>query len=70
VTFHFVCKCGCWSNANSEAQISFVDKTDLFFFIKKATCLGSKWRQKAVSYKNINRGTYSTLKSLDFCNGK
>jgi hypothetical protein len=40
------------------------------FFIKKATLFGSKCRQKAIPYKNINRGTYSTLKSLDFCNRK
>jgi len=41
-----------------------------YIFIKKGYMFRQQMPSKAIPYKNINRGTYSTLKSLDFCKGK
>lgn len=42
-------------------QFYLLIKQISFLFIKKATRFGNKCRQKTIPYKNINRGTYSTL---------
>lgn len=70
VTSHFVYNVIVCLMQTVEHKFYFLIKQIYFIFIKKATCFGRKCLQKAIPYNNINRGTLSILKCLDFCNGK